>query len=64
MLKFDLLENGLGIISHQILSMIFQEKYLSCYILLTDLIELSDCLYFLRYWAICALEILKLTLSF
>ena len=41
--------------------------------ILTDQISLSGCLYFLRYWAICALEffvnqvvtskILKLTLS-
>ena len=28
---------------------------LACYILLTDQISLSDCLYFLRYWAICVL---------
>ena len=33
--------------------MIFQEKCFPCYILLTDRISLSDCLYFLRYWAIC-----------
>ena len=26
-------------------------------ILLTDLISLSDCLYFLRYWAICVLQL-------
>ena len=58
----------------QILSRIFQEKCFSCYILLIDQIELSDCLYFLRYWAICVLhlffsqvvtsQILKLVLSF
>ena len=29
---------------HQILCMIFQEKYFSCYILLADQISLSDCL--------------------
>ena len=33
--------------------MIFQEKCFSRYILLTDQISLSDCLYFLRYLAIC-----------
>ena len=33
----------------------FREKYFSCYILLTQRILLPGCLYFLRYWAICAL---------
>ena len=52
----------------------FKEKYFSCYILLTDHVLLSGCFYFLRYWAICVLQlfvdqfmtswILKLTLSF
>ena len=32
--------------------MVFQEKYFSCYILLKDKIYLSDCLYFMGYWAI------------
>ena len=50
--------------------MTFQEKYFSW----TDQIWLSDCLYFLRYWLICVLQlfvslivtswILKPTLSF
>ena len=54
--------------------MIFQEKCFSCYILLTDQISLFDCLYFLRYWAICVIRLfvnqavtlrnLKSTLSF
>ena len=54
--------------------MIFQEKCFSCYILLVDLIPTSDCFYFLRYWASCALQLLvnqavallifKLTISF
>ena len=30
--------------------MIWEEKYFSRYILLTDQILLSDCLNFLRYW--------------
>ena len=74
MLKFDFLEKGLGLVSHHILCMFFQENILSCFILLTESISLSDCLYFLRYWAICVLllfvnqvvtsEMLKLTLSF
>ena len=33
--------------------MIFQEKCFLFYILLTYQISLSDCLNFLRYWAIC-----------
>ena len=55
-----------------ILCMIFKQKCSSCYILLTDQISLPSCLYFLRYWAICVLQlfvnqvatsrILKLTL--
>ena len=40
-----------------ILCMIFQQKCFSCYILLTDQISLSDCLYFLRYWTICLLQL-------
>ena len=54
--------------------MIFEEKYFSFYILLPDEISLSDGLCFVRYWAICALQlffyqvvtpwILKPTLSF
>ena len=39
------------------LHMIFQEKYFSCYILLTDQISLSDCIYFSRYWTICASQL-------
>ena len=35
-----------------ILLMVFQEKCFSCYILLSDQISLSVCLYFLRQWAI------------
>ena len=35
----------------------FWKKNFSCYILLTDQISLSDCLYFLRYWAICVLQL-------
>ena len=52
----------------------FEEKYLSCYILLTVQISLSGCLYLLIYWLIYVLQlfvnqavtsyILKVTLSF
>ena len=37
---------------HHILCMIFWDKYFSFYLLLTDQMLLSDCLYFLRYWII------------
>ena len=37
---------------HNNLIIIFLEKYSSCYILLTDQISLSGCLYLLRYWKI------------
>ena len=36
MLNFDFLKKGLGIVSDHNLYMIFQEKYFSCYFLLTD----------------------------
>ena len=36
--------------------MIFEEKYFSWYILSTDHVSLSGCLYFMRYWAICVLQ--------
>ena len=39
---------------HPILYMIFQEKCFSYYILLTDQISMSDCLYFLRYVLVIA----------
>ena len=37
--------------------MIFEEQYLSCYILLPDQIAMSDCLYFVKYWALCVLSL-------
>ena len=42
---------------HHILCMIFQKKCFSCYIILADQCPLSDCFYFLRYWAICVLKL-------
>ena len=57
-----------------ILCKIFQQKCSSCYILLPDQTSFPGCPYFLRYWAICALQlfvnqlvvswVLKLNLSF
>ena len=55
MLKFDFLRKGLGLNFSPHLSMIFWEKCCSFYILLTDQISFSDCLNFLRYWAIYVL---------
>ena len=40
-----------------ILRMIFQQKCSTCYILLTDQISLPGCLYLLRYWTICVLQL-------
>ena len=42
---------------HHILCMIFEEKFFSFHLLITDQISLSDCLYFLRYRVICALQL-------
>ena len=42
---------------HSILCIIFQQKCFSCYILLTDQILLSYCVYFLRYCVICVLQL-------
>ena len=47
MLKVNLLEKGLGIVSTPHFVHGFQEKCFSCCILLNDQISLSDCLYFL-----------------
>ena len=57
MLDFGFAEEGLRLVSPPVLCMIFQEKCFSCYILLTDHNSLPDCLYFLRYWAICLLQL-------
>ena len=40
MLNFDFLEKSLGIVSSRHFVRDFQEKYISCYILLTDQISL------------------------
>ena len=73
MLHFDILDEGLGIVSPAYLVYDFSTKiFLMLYS--TDQIALPGCLYFLRYWAICVLPlfvkqvvtswILKLNLSF
>ena len=65
MLNFDVLEKGFGIdFYHTFFKKILKNKkrsgtslpvYLSGYILLTDYVSLSGCLYFARYWAVCLL---------
>ena len=57
MLNFNFPEKGLGLVSPPHLWTIFQEKFFSCYIPLTDQISLSDYLYFSRYWAISVLQL-------
>ena len=58
MLDFGFLEKGLSIVSPpHFVYIIFWEKCFSCYILLTDQISLPNCLYFLRYWSMCVLQL-------
>ena len=58
MLNFNFSEKGLALVSppHFVYDF-FKKKCLSCYILLTDQIPLSDLLDFSRYWAICVLQL-------
>ena len=39
-----------------IFCMTFEEKHFSCYIILSDHISMSGCLYFVRHWAISVLQ--------
>ena len=74
MLNFYFLDKGLRIVSRAHFVYDFSTKMFLVLFLLTDQISLPGCLYFLRYWAICVLQliinqvvtpkILKLTLSF
>ena len=57
MLNLNFAEMDLGLVLDHILCMIFQENCFSCHMLLTDQIPLSDCLYLLKYWAICVLQL-------
>ena len=52
MLYFDFLEKGLEIVSPSHFVYDFSKKCFTCYILSISQISLSDCLSFLRYWAI------------
>ena len=57
MLHFHFSEKGLGIASHHILRLTFQEISFLGYILLTDQISLPDYLYFFRYLSISVLQL-------
>ena len=57
MLNFDYLDKGLGIVSPAHFVYDFLAKMFLSYILLTDQISLPGCLYFLRYWEICVLQL-------
>ena len=57
MLNFDILDKGLGIVSAAHFVYDFSTKISSSYILFTDQISSSGCLYSLRYLAICALQL-------
>ena len=46
-------ERGLEISPCFIFCIVFEEKYLLRYVLLPDHILMPECLYLLRYWAIC-----------
>ena len=56
-LNFNFPVKGLGLVYLTHICMVFQEKCFSCYILLTNQISLSDCLFFSRSWAICVLQL-------
>ena len=58
-INFDFLEKGQGIVFfYHILCLFFQEKCFSYYILINDQISLCNCLYSLRNWVICVLQML------
>ena len=55
---FKKIKGGLELVSHALFfCIIFEGNYFSCYILVIDQVSLSGCLYFVRYWAICALQL-------
>ena len=58
MLKFDFLDKGLGIVPPSHFVYDYLTKMFPSYILLTDQISLPGCLYFLKYWGICVLQLL------
>ena len=57
MLNFDFSKKSLGIASSPNYVYDFSRKMLLMLYSLTDQISMSDCLYFLRFWAICVLQL-------
>ena len=57
MLNFNFPEKNLGLASPPHFVNDFSRKMFRMLLLLTDQISLSDCLHFLRYWAICVLQL-------
>ena len=57
MLKFHFSEKSLGLVSAPRFVYDFPSKMFLMLILLTEQMSLSDYLYFLRYWAICVLQL-------
>ena len=55
MLNFKFLEKDLGLVSAPYF--VYDFLCFLYYILLTDQISLSDCCYFMRYWAVCVLQV-------
>ena len=72
--QFKKIKRGLELVSLPHFLHNFLEKFFFCYILITDQVSQSSCLYFVRYWTICVMKlfvnqvvtsrIFKLTLSF
>ena len=58
MLNFYFLDKGLRIVSRAHFVYDFSTKMFLVLFLLTDQISLPGCLYFLRYWAICVLQLI------
>ena len=58
MLKFDFFEKGLGMFSplHSVYD-ISRKMFLVLYILISEQISLSDCFYFLKFWAMYVLQL-------
>ena len=58
MLNFYFLDKGLRIVSRAHFVYDFSTKMFLVLFLLTDQISLPGCLYFMRYWAICVLQLI------
>ena len=57
MLNLDFSEKGLGTVFPPHFVYDFSRKMFLMLYSITDQISLSDCLYFVRYWAICVLQL-------